>query len=307
MQDDIPIVDAHHHLWDLKRNHYPFLSGDPDPGFFLGDYSRIRVDYLPDDYRRDASDHNIVATVHCEAEWDRNDQLGETLWLEEIAASHDMPDAVIGHAWFDTPNAEDVIAQQAARPMVRSIRSKPKTSDVPGVLAPDAPGSMDDPNWRRGLKLLQKYGLNYDLRVPPWHLAEAVEIVRLISSTPVILNHTGFPWDRSEAGMELWRSAMTAMAAEPNTLVKLSEFGLKNAPWNYSENRAIVLETIELFGPERCMFASNFPVAGLRIDFDSLYNAYKSMVEDFSDREKLQLFRDTAAAAYRLDLANQDV
>ena len=107
--------------------------------------------------------------------------------------------------------------------------------------------------------------------------------------------------------MELWRSAMTAMAAEPNTLVKLSEFGLKNAPWNYSENRAIVLETIELFGPERCMFASNFPVAGLRIDFDSLYNAYKSMVEDFSDREKLQLFRDTAAAAYRLDLANQDV
>ena len=306
MQNDIPIVDAHHHLWDLKRNHYPFLSSEPDPDFFLGDYSRIRVDYLPDDYRRDASGHNIVATVHCEAEWDRNDQLGETLWLEEIAASHGMPDAVIGHAWFDTANAEDVIARQAARPMVRSIRSKPKTSSAPGVLAPDVPGSMDDPKWRRGLKLLEKYGLNYDLRVPPWHLAEAVEIVRLISSTPVILNHTGFPWDRSEAGMELWRSAMTAMAAEPNTLVKLSEFGLRNAPWDYSENRAIVLETIELFGPERCMFASNFPVAGLRIDFDSLYSAYKSMVEDFSDREKLQLFRNTAAEAYRLDLANQD-
>jgi len=304
MEDDIPIVDAHHHLWDLQRNHYPFLAGEPDPKFFLGDYSGLRNNYLPVDYRRDAADHNIVATVHCEAEWDRTDQLGETLWLEEIAKSHGMPDAIVGHAWLDTPDAEDVIARQADHPLVRSIRSKPKTGDSPGALANDAPGSMGDPKWRRGLKLLEKYSLNYDLRVPPWHLVEAVEVVRLIPTTPVIINHTGFPWDRSDAGMAQWRSAMTAMAREPNTLVKLSEFGLRNKPWDYSENRAIVLETIELFGPGRCMFASNFPVAGLRIGFDALYTAYKSMVKEFSREEKLQLFHDTAVKAYRLDLKN---
>ena len=102
--------------------------------------------------------------------------------------------------------------------------------------------------------------------------------------------------------MTLWRDAMQAMANEPNTVVKLSELGLKNDPWRYKENCAIVMEAIELFGPNRCMFASNFPVASLRITFDDLYRAYKTMVADFSLDEKIMLFRDTAARVYRLNL-----
>jgi predicted TIM-barrel fold metal-dependent hydrolase len=301
--DGLPIIDAHHHLWDLKRNHYPWLADAPETGFFLGDYSALKRDYMPADYRRDAAGHNVVATVHCEAEWDRNDQVGETLWLEQVTAEHGMPNAIVAHAWFDTENTAEVLARQAERPMVRGIRSKPRTGAAPGALAPDAPGSMGDPKWRAGLKRLEQHGLSYDLRVPPWHLKEAVDIVRLIPSTPVIVNHTGFPWDRSEAGVTMWRDAMRAMAGEPNVVVKLSEFGLKDAPWDYEQNRAIVLETIDLFGPERCMFASNFPVAGLRIGFDELYTAYKRMVAGFSDGERLALFHDTAARIYRLPLA----
>ena len=169
-------------------------------------------------------------------------------------------------------------------------------------MPPDAPGTMGDPLWRNGLKLLEKYDLSYDLRVPVWHLKEAVEITRLIPQTTVIINPTGFPWDRSTAGMALWRDAMQAMANEPNTVVKLSELGLKNDSWSYEDNCAIVLEAIEMFGPNRCMFASNFPVAGLRIPFNDLYRAYKNMVADFSLNEKRMLFHDTAARVYRLDL-----
>lgn len=300
--DDIAIVDPHHHLWDLDTNYYPFLSDKPEANFFLGDYSALRKNYMPADYRRDAAKHNVVATVHCEAEWDRDDQEGETAWLERVAADHGMPHAIVAHAWFDTPNAEAVIERQASHPMVRGIRSKPRTGDAPGALAPDAAGTMGDPAWRAGLRLLEKYGLSYDLRVPPWHLEEAVPIVRLISDTAVIINHTGFPWDRSDAGLAMWRRAMRAMAAEPNVVVKLSELGLKDRAWNYEENRAIILETIDMFGPDRCMFASNFPVAGLRIDFDTLYTSYKRMVAGFSDDEQRALFRDTAARVYRLDL-----
>ena len=302
MAEDFEIIDAHHHLWDLDQGHYPFLKGQPEPDFFLGDYSALRCNYLPHDYRRDSSGHNIIATVHCEAERERTDQVGETLWLEQIAGAHGMPTAIVAHAWFDTPDAEDIIAQQAERPMVRGIRSKPRTGNAPGTMPPDAPGTMGDPLWRRGLRLLEKYDLSYDLRVPVWHLKQAVEIARLIPQTTIIINHTGFPWDRSKAGMTLWRDAMQAMANEPNTVVKLSELGLKNDPWRYEENCAIVLEAIELFGPSRCMFASNFPVAGLRIPFDDLYRAYKKMVADFSLDEKRMLFHDTAARVYRLDL-----
>ena len=119
MTDDFEIIDAHYHLWDLDQGNYPFLVGQPEPDFFLGDYSALRRNYLPHDYRKDSSGHNIIATVHCEAERERTDQVGETLWLEQMAEAHDMPTAVVAHAWFDTPDAEDIIAKQAEEPMVR--------------------------------------------------------------------------------------------------------------------------------------------------------------------------------------------
>src|SRR3954463_15428627 len=85
---DVNLVDAHHHLWDLTRNYYPWLSDRPETHFFLGDYAALRRDYLPADYLRDARNHNVLATVHCEAEWDRADQVGETRWVCEMHARH---------------------------------------------------------------------------------------------------------------------------------------------------------------------------------------------------------------------------
>lgn len=302
MDNEIPIIDAHHHFWDLDRNHYPWLAAELETNFFLGDYSALKRDFLPADYCAQMGEHNIVATVHCEAEWNRDDQVGETIWLEEIAASSGFPNAIVAHAWFHTENAEEIIARQASCALVRGIRSKPRTAARAGDPAPSGPGTMTDPDWLHGLSLLEKYDLSYDLRVPPWHLKEAVSVVRGIPNTQVIINHTGFPWDRSAAGMEMWRDAMTAMAAEPNVVVKLSEFGLKGRPWSERENRDIGRETIELFGPERCMFASNTPVSGLRVEFDDLYRSYKNWVSDFSASEKLALFHDTAAHVYRVSL-----
>ena len=81
--------------------------------------------------------------------------------------------------------------------MVKSIRSKPNVKFAKDSVNYSHDGSMQDVNWRNGLKLLEKYNLNYDLRVPTWHLEEAVQIVRLIPNTKVIINHCGFPWDRS--------------------------------------------------------------------------------------------------------------
>ena len=100
---DLAIVDSHHHLWDLESNYYPWLSDHPEPHFFLGDYSALKRQYLPQDYRRDAEGFRIVKTVHVEAEWDRADQVGETQWLTRIAAEHGMPNAIVGHVWLDDP------------------------------------------------------------------------------------------------------------------------------------------------------------------------------------------------------------
>ncbi len=297
----IPIVDAHHHLWDLHRNHYPWLSDRINPHFFLGDYAALRRNYLPDDYRRDAAEHHVVATVHVEAEWDRAGQVDETRWLHGIADAHGMPHAVVAHAWFDDPRVEQVLEAHAAFPRVRGIRSKPaRPGQAPGD-EDEARGAMRDRAWRRGYALLAKYGFSWDLRVPLPQLAEAAALVGDHPDIPVVLNHTGFPWDRGDDGLALWRKNMRLLAERPNACVKLSELGLRNAPWDYEDNRRIVLEAIEIFGARRCMFASNFPVAGLRIGFDALFTAYKRMVADFTRDAQRALFHDNAARFYRID------
>ena len=296
----VTLVDAHHHLWDLGKNCYPWLADHPEPHFFMGNYDALKRDYLPGHYRRDAQRHNVLATVHCEAEWDRDDQVGETEWLARVHQSQGIPTAIVAHAWFHTRNSQEVLARQAACPLVRGIRSKPVTSPSPDAKRPGAPGTMQDPRWLDGFALLERYQLSWDLRVPYWHLHEAAEVAQAFPRTPIVLNHTGFPWDRSPQGLAAWQRALEALARQPNVHLKVSEFGLKDQPWDYESNRAVVLRAISTFGIERCMFASNFPVAGLRVDYDTLVRSVSRMLEDFSERDRQRFFVQNAAAFYRL-------
>ena len=296
----VTLIDAHHHLWDLGRRKHPSLIGAPRRDFFMGDDAALRRDYLPEDYLRDAAGHNVLATVHCEAEWDRDDQIGETRWLTAINREYGFPTAIVAHAWFHTPNAEEVIAAQAAFLLVRGIRSKPVTAPAPDQITPGAPGTMQDDAWLRGFALLEKYGLSWDLRVPFWHLSEAAAVARAFPRTPVVLNHTGFPWDRSEAGLAAWRRQMEVLAREPNVHVKVSEFGLKDRPWEYESNRRVVRDALSIFGIERAMFATNYPVAGLRVGYGEFVEALNRMLADRSAEERERFFWKNAAAFYRL-------
>jgi predicted TIM-barrel fold metal-dependent hydrolase len=298
--DAVTLIDAHHHLWDLAQKKHPNLAGEPRHDFFMGDDSALRRNYLPDDYKRDAAGHNVLTTVHCEAEWDRADQIGETRWITAIHDEHGFPGAIVAHAWFDTGNAEEVIAAQAGFALVRGIRSKPVTAPSPDKMAPGAPGTMQDEHWLRGFALLEKYRLSWDLRVPFWHLDEAAAVARAFPRTPIVLNHTGFPWDRSDEGLAAWRRAMETLAREPNVHVKISEFGLKDQPWDYRSNRLVVLDALAIFGIERAMFATNFPVAGLRIGYGALVGAISRMLNHLSPADRDRFFWQNAKAFYRL-------
>jgi predicted TIM-barrel fold metal-dependent hydrolase len=298
----IQLIDAHHHLWDLQKNHYPWLSDHPEPHFFLGNYDAIKRNYLPADYRTDSQHHEVIATVHCEAEWDRQDQVGETQWLTDVHHASGLPHAIVAHAWFHTDNAQEVLARQAAFPLVRGIRSKPVTALRPDLMKPGEPGTMQDKRWLEGYARLEKYGMSWDLRVPYWHLYEAAEVAGMFPNIPIVLNHTGFPWDRSPEGLKAWRQAMHAIAQHAHVSLKVSEFGLKEQAWDYEGNREIVLQAIDIFGIDRCMFASNFPVAGLRVDFDTLVSSVAKMISHFSEAQQHAFFVGNAARFYRLEL-----
>lgn len=285
------IIDSHHHLWQLSGGplYYPWLQDEKPHEFFLGDYRALKRDYLPPDYRRDAAHHEVVKTVHVEAECSRDQQVAETRWLTEMNRQHDMPNAIVAHAWFHTGDTERILEQHKAFPLVRGIRSKPADEAM-----------MRDPKWLGGLRLLKKYGLSWDLRVKTWELEAAAKVVAGIPDIPVVLNHAGFPWDRSPAGLERWRKGMRALAACPNVFSKLSCLLLKDGAWSYEDNRRIVLEVIDMFGTGRCMFASNFPVDGLRVSYTQMFDDFKRMTAALAEDERSRLFHDNAAAFYRL-------
>ncbi len=299
---EFPVIDAHHHLWQIDGGPltYPWLQDAKSHEFFLGEYASLKKDYLPPHYRRDAAGHKVVKTVHVEAECRRDQQVAETRWLTELNARDGIPNAVVAHAWFHTADAEEILAQQKSFPLVRGIRSKPVTSRRPGESVAGADGSMQDAKWLAGFRLLRRFDLTWDLRVPTWHLEEAAQVVRANPDIPVVLNHTGFPWDRSNAGLALWRQGMKALAICEQVSCKLSCLCLPDGPWDYEGNRRIVLEAIEIFGIDRCMFASNFPVDGLRVTFDRMFRDFRRMTGELSASDRGKLFHDNAAKFYRL-------
>jgi predicted TIM-barrel fold metal-dependent hydrolase len=302
-QERMAVVDAHHHLWDLSRGRYPWLQQAYDPrAFFLGEHAELRRDFLPSDYRAASAGVEVLATVHVEAERDRSEQVAETAWLHEMNAAHGFPHAVVAHAWLDRPDTEECLLDHLRHPLVRGIRSKPVTSAGPGHSVAGQPGSMQDEAWLRGFSLLEKHRLSWDMRVPAWHLPEAAQVAAMFPRVPMVLNHHGFAWDRSEEGLARWRGWMEVLARQPNVHVKLSEFGLRDQPWDWEANACIVRDTLAIFGWQRCMFASNFPVAGLRIGFPQLVQGVWRMLDGLAPDQQQAVMRGNALRFYRIDL-----
>jgi len=295
-----PIVDAHQHFWDLERHYYPWLC-DPEPiSCRYGDYSAIRKSYLPSDYLSDAAQSRPTVTVHVEAEWDPGDPVGETLWLEQIAATHALPTACVAQTRLDRDDVAEVLAAQAARPLVRGIRHKPHSAARPESAMRGARGSMDDPRWRRGFALLEQHGLSFDLQTPWWHLDAAADLAREFPHTPIIINHTGLPTDRSERGLADWRKAMDVVAHAENVFLKISGLGQTDKLWTLAENGPIIRDAISIFGVQRCMFASNYPVDKLCAPFETIFAGFRAAVSDRPIADQRKLFGENAVRIYRL-------
>jgi predicted TIM-barrel fold metal-dependent hydrolase len=150
---------------------------------------------------------------------------------------------------------------------------------------------------QRGFSRLAPLGLRFDLQTPWWHLAEAARLASDYVHTQIILNHAACR-PTARRGIAGWRAAMATRARHPNVAVKISGIGQRGAAWTAGANRGIVRTVIDLFGIERCMFASNFPVDSLCASFATIFDGFREIVSDFSIDEQRALFRDNAMRIY---------
>lgn len=295
------IIDAHHHIWDPIQNYHPWLCDDAPIPFRYGDYAALRRPYLPADYRTDAGKYEVVGSVYIETEYDPEDPLGEVEWITAISRETGLPTVVVAQAWLDRADHIKVLAAHGAHPLVRGIRHKPASASSADKAVRGAPGSMDDPAWREGYALLSPNGLSFDLQTPWWHLDAAADLARDFPETQIILNHTGLPADREPEALVGWREALKSLADYNNVALKISGLGLPGQPWRVDDNRNIVMTAIEVFSPERVMFASNFPVDSLVARFETIYDGFSSITSGFAEAERTAMFRDNARRIYRMD------
>lgn len=293
-----PVIDAHHHLWSLAEDRYPWLRAGVLVPHRYGDYSAIKHDYGPEDLLRDAADQHLVATVTMEAEWDSSDPVGETRYLSRIAAATGVPGAMAAHARLDADDVEDVLAAQAAHPSVRSIRHKP---GGPARLEQVGSGRtlMRDPRWRAGYARLADHGLHFELQTPWWNLHEAADLAAEHPDTLVVLNHAGVLLDHRPETISGWRSAVTGLADLPNVVVKASGLCTEDDGWDPVVNREVVRTLVDAFGADRVMFGSNFPVDGMFTTYAGMLDGLRRILAHLSADAQRAVFHDTADRVYR--------
>jgi predicted TIM-barrel fold metal-dependent hydrolase len=299
---DLDVVDAHHHLCQLSAASYPWLEGPPVVRYH-GDDRPLRRDYLIDDYLADAAaldplGGRLVGSVHVEN--GAADSLRESRWVDAVSAAHGIPTVQVVKVDLTSPTAREQLAAHAALPTVRGVRDILNWHDDPVLTHRDRPDLMTEPAWLAGLGAVAEAGLSFDLQVFPHQLRQAATLAADHGDLPIVLDHAGMPIDRDRDGLDRWEHELTVLAAEPNTTVKISALGTNDHTWTVDSIRRIVLDTIEMFGPSRCMFASNFPVDGLYSTFGALYAAFDELTTRLDPAERAELFAGTSRRVYRM-------
>lgn len=304
---ELPIIDPHHHLWDVATECPPWLRPDHLIPFRYGDYSAIKQRFMPETYREVSAAHRVIGSVTVEAEWDEARLVEETRWISTIAAAHGLPLGHIARTFLHLPRAAEELATHASHKLVRGIRHKPTAAARPDLVTHATPASMSDPAWRRGFKALAPFGLHFELQAPWWHAGELLDLIAAIPDVPVVINHAFLPADRTPDAIAGWKAALRLAASAPQVSIKISGIGIKGQPWRVENHIAIIHDLIETFGTERAMFASNFPVDGLCGSFDTIFAGFKAATRDLTPADRLKLFHDNAVRIYRLALPSRAV
>ncbi|MGR6329892.1 amidohydrolase family protein [Sphingomonas sp. XXL09] len=296
---DLPFVDAHIHLWDLAHLRYPWLSPPFDDSGPNGSVEPIARNFGVTDYRALLARWNVVGAVHIDAGAHADDALAETEWLE--GQGDVLPNGIVAFAALDHPAVDTVLAQQAAHARVRGIRHI--VNWHPDVRRSyTARDLTQDPEWQAGFAVLGRHGLSFDLQCYPGQMPGLVPLLARHPEVPVMINHLGMPVLSDPDGVADWRAGMAALAGLPHVAVKISGFGFIRRDWSLADVAPFVREAIDLFGPDRCMMASDVPTDLLFADIDRCMEALHAVVADHGEADRRAMFAGNANRLYRLEL-----
>ncbi len=288
------MIDAHHHLWDLSAVNYPWLEATGVPRFF-GDPTPIQRDYLVDEFIRDASAQGFTGSVHIQV--GAADGLAEAKWVQHIAEQNPVwPMVQVVFCDLTSPDLPAQLDAFEALSTVRGVRQI--IGRAPGE--DKATGTNDllqSPAFLAGLTEVGRRGLSFDLQLIPELMTATANILEAAPDTRVALCHAGSPHDRSSRGLDRWAQNLRHLSTLPQVVCKLSGLGMFDHRWTNQKIAPLINTCLDQFGPERCMFGSNFPVDSLYSNYATLVAAHCKIVPETSHTA---VFGRTAKSFYNL-------
>ena len=322
LEPELPICDPHHHFWDFRPERVP--------------YQRYLLHELAADVN---SGHNVRSTVFLEVRaMYRPDgppetrSVGEVEFVQGLAAASASglygptraAAAIVGNANLNLGAAVEPVvdALQAASPnRFRGIRNSAAWDPHPEVENRAEQGLLASEKFREGARVLARRGLSLDITLYFPQLSELVDFANAIPDLTIVLNHIGGLYrvgpygNRDDEVIPAWRGGIAAVAKCPNIVLKLGGVGQPRYGFDwYTWDKPIGSEElaghlsplmdycIEQFGPDRCMFESNFPPDKVSYSYNVLFNAFKRLSKEYSPDERAAMFHDTAARVYRIDV-----
>jgi predicted TIM-barrel fold metal-dependent hydrolase len=295
------VVDPHVHLWDTAAVSYPWLDRPTDA--YSGDNRLLPKRYDAAALRADADAGGIEVLRTVAVEANPRHGLAEVRWLQkesEAPAHHGHPHGIIAYVDLTRPDAPELLNDLSRYGSVKGIRQILNAHSTPAFNYASV-DYLSEPLWRANLRVLVSLGFSFDLQLYPGQAASAVKVIRENPGILFILNHAGMFVDRdAPLGWRGWKKALKDIAAQPNTAIKISGLAMFDHHWTLESFRPLVHETIDAFGTERAMFASNFPIDGLHASYSALWHAYSSSVRGLTTVELYSLFIGNAIHFYRL-------
>ena len=291
------VIDAHFHVW--QQADLLWLTGPMQPRIF-GPYEPIRRDYPMSEYLEDIAGTGVTKSVYVQANWPIEKADDEAAWIESLIAETGWPHGLVAYADMTVSDVRPALDRLMRFPHLRGIRQQFHWHENPAYrFAPHA-DLCRDPVVQKNVARLAAYDLVFDLQVFDDQMAGACELADSCPDVTFVLQHAGMLEDTSDDGREKWRSALSKLAERPNVVAKLSGFGTFQHRLDSALIGWLTSETVTMFGADRCLWGSNFPIEKLWTNYNALIEAHRAAAGSLSAAEQDAIFNRTAARVYRL-------
>ncbi|MFF2426396.1 amidohydrolase family protein [Streptomyces mirabilis] len=290
-----PLIDAHHHLWDLGRRPQPWLD---DPAL-----ATIRRTFTPDDLRTTATQLIAGRRLHSTVAVQCVPDVPETEDLLALAEWEPLIGAVVGWADLTSPGIGDLLDGLLAGPGGTHLRSLRHL-----VQGETDPGWLQRPDVERGLAAVQDRGLCYDVLVRSHQLDQAIRLAERFPDLPQVLDHAGKP-PIADGELADWEHQLCRLAAHPQVVCKVSGLITEadHERWTVDDIRPVWDVLLSAFGPDRLMFGSDWPVANLAGGWNRWAATVDELLDGCSADETSAILAGTATTFYRLTRTERDL